>query len=124
MKRVFTVVLMVTLIFTVILTGCDIPKEDKEVALGVYIYEESEEIVKQKITLEEDNQFSLTHSASSSYISAGTYEIVGDKINMNTSDEKYSYVFDIAYETLVFNEEESSSVREDLGLPNKAVFKK
>ena len=79
----------------------------------VYMYRESDSVVKPKVILSENNRFQFTFSAVSSYWGRGTYTVKGDTLVLHTDDGEYTYTF--AVETdgdgirrLIFDAENSS----------------
>ena len=92
MKR--TTTMLIALLFCLfIFTGCDcdlsknsnsqstndtVDASEDNVIERIYVYEESDDVVKPIITLLGDNKCSFTFSALSSYLGIGTYTIEDD----------------------------------------------
>lgn len=76
----------------------------------VYAFKESEEIIKPVVTLYDNGMFQFTFSAVSSYIGFGEYILENDKLTLNTDDGKFTYVFDVVNDNLVFDAENSSEM--------------
>ena len=125
MKRT-TTMLIALLLCLFIFTGCDrdLSKNSnsqstndtvdtsEDIAIKrIYVYEESDDVVKPIITLFGDNKCSFTFSALSSYLGIGTYTIEDDFFVLNTDDGLYTYTFKIEGEDmdrLIFVADKSS----------------
>lgn len=90
----------------------------------VYVFDESEDVMKPCVALRENGQFSFTFSAISSYIGVGEYEMTDDRLILRTDDGQFVYTFDIAGDTIVFDAENSSDVTWFSGLYDGAVMKR
>ena len=125
MKR--TTTMLIALLFCLfIFTGCDcdlsknsnsqstndtVDASEDIVIERIYVYEESDDVVKPIITLLGDNKCSFTFSALSSYLGIGTYTIEDDFFVLNTDDGLYTYTFKIEGEDmdrLIFVADKSS----------------
>ena len=125
MKR--TTTMLIALLFCLfIFTGCDcdfsknsnsqstndtVDTSEDIVIKRIYVYEESDDVVKPIITLLGDNKCSFTFSALSSYLGIGTYTIEDDFFVLNTDDGLYTYTFKIEGEDmgrLIFVADKSS----------------
>ena len=125
MKR--TTTMLIALLFCLfIFTGCDcdlsknsnsqstndtVDASEDNVIERIYVYEESDDVVKPIITLLGDNKCSFTFSALSSYLGIGTYTIEDDFFVLNTDDGLYTYTFKIEGEDmdrLIFVADKSS----------------
>ncbi len=74
------------------------------------------------LSLYDDGTFTFTFSVISSYFGYGTYETDGGRLTLNTSDGKFTYVFDMVDDTLVFDTEVSSEQTWFSGMYDGAVF--
>ena len=117
-KRIY--LLFATLILALSLIGCT---NQEELGVRAYVYEESAETIKPILTFLEEDQFTFTYSALSSYYPTGTYEIVDEVVFLKTMDEKHEYVFRAGGENLLFDAEKSSDLPSFANLPDGAVFK-
>ena len=125
MKR--TTTMLIALLFCLfIFTGCDcdlsknsnsqstndtVDTSEDIVIKRIYVYEESDDVVKPIITLFDDTKCSFTFSALSSYLGIGTYTIEDDFFVLNTDDGLYTYTFKIEGEDmdrLIFVADKSS----------------
>lgn len=84
------------------------PNEYK--ALRVYMFRDSERLVKPKFFLYEDGTFQMTFSAESSYVGIGTYTLTDGRLRLKTDDGSYTYYFDSVGNTYVFDAEASSDM--------------
>ena len=84
------------------------PNEDK--ALRVYMFRDSERLVKPKFFLYEDGTFQMTFSAESSYAGIGTYTLIDGRLTLKTDDGNYTYCFDAVNNTYVFDAKASSDM--------------
>lgn len=87
MKKIFISVLFVAIVF--VFSGCADKSEtsQKSLAVGKYVMEESDEVIKPNIQLQDDNKFIFNYSALSSYIAIGSYEVDDDsKLILKTDD--------------------------------------
>ncbi len=91
--------------------------------IRVYVFEESEDVVKPSVALYENGEFSFTFSALSSYLGHGTYEISDNRMILKTDDGNYQYVFEMVDDALVFDADNSSSQTWFSGIYDGAVFK-
>lgn len=121
MKRKFYISFLV-IIATVMLVACS-NRQDVILPYGTYTLETSEDSIKPTIELGEDGKFTFVFSAFSSYIGYGAYEIDRNKLVLRTDDEKYTYLFDIVNNTLVFNADNSSEITGVANIPTGAIFK-
>ena len=93
----------------------------------VYIYKESDDVVKPSIILYGDNKVQFTFSAVSSYLGIGTYTIEDDFLVLNTSDGVYTYTFKIEGEDmdrLIFWADKSSESIHQGNFEDGAVFER
>jgi len=102
MKKILLIILC---LLTIFLSGCSKPTLSK----GVYIFEESSELMKPTLTINEDYKFSLIFSGVSSYIGLGNYEVKDNYLYLNTEDGKFIYVFEVKKDELIFNADNSST---------------
>lgn len=79
-------------------------------AVRVYVFNESDEIVKPTITLFDNGMFQFNFSAFSSYIGIGEYILENNRLTLNTNDEKFTYTFDVVNDNLVFDADNSSDM--------------
>lgn len=91
--------------------------------IRVYVFEESEDVVKPSVALYENEEFSFTFSAISNYWGHGTYEINDNHMILKTDDGSYQYVFEMVSDALVFDADDSSSQTWFSGIYDGAVFK-
>ena len=113
------------LALTCFIAGCSNNSKTTEqfVLTRAYVMQESEDPMKPVVLLNENNKFSFTYSALSSYIAIGTYEVDNDNLVLKTDDGKYKYVFKIKDDCLIFNAKESSSFPSYANVPDGAIFK-
>lgn len=116
------------IILVLLLSGCKSNEDIVNVKNGTYIMvqEDTEEVLLPRITIS-DEKIMFTYDFLSSYMPYGTYSIDDDILTMTTNDNQYSYVFRIDGDNLVFQKDESSTVRlidDRLGerITDKAVF--
>ena len=122
MKRVLPILL--ALLFLLGATACA-GKPDAEPfydPVRVYAYRDSENIMLPSVTLYEDNTFTFSFSAISSYIGIGTYTVEDDVLTLNTDDGNYTYTFIMKDDTLIFDAERSSKTLWYSGLKDGAVL--
>ncbi len=117
-------------LFSILILACSIVgcSNSEVLSIGSYVFEESIDVIKPTVSLEENNKFSFTYSALSSYLPSGTYKIDNNRLILNTEDTigniKIEYVFEINNGTLVFNAEQSTKIPPSLAnVPDGAVFK-
>ena len=115
--------LLAMLLLLLLFTGCAKEENTEPDMTGTYKYEESTDVIKPAILLEDNSQFQFTYSALSSYRPIGTYEVDGEYLFLKTDDEKYEYVFVIKEDTLIFDDEKSSELPSYANMPDGAVFK-
>ena len=84
------------------------PNEDK--ALRVYMFRDSERLMKPSFILYENGTFQMTFAAESSYIGIGTYTLEDGRLTLKTDDGSYTYCFDSVGNTYVFDAESSSDM--------------
>lgn len=78
---------------------------------SLYIYEGSDKLLQYAyIELYDNNIFTFTYSMLSSYLSTGKYNIEDSKLILSTDDKKYTYVFNIVGDTLIFDASKSSEM--------------
>ncbi len=117
------VALFLALVLCLLLVGCN--KQDSNETDLQYIYEnagkrvymwrESDSVVKPSVALLENNRFHFTFSSVSSYLGMGTYTIADNILVLNTDDGLYTYTFEVEMEgdainRLIFDAENSSKV--------------
>ena len=84
------------------------PNEDK--AVRVYMFRDSEKLMKPSFTLHENGTFQMTFSAESSYDGIGTYTLTDGRLTLKTDDGNYTYCFDAVNNTYVFDAKASSDM--------------
>ena len=111
MKKLF-IAKSLFLILIIILVGCSIDTKTTEqyLSIGTYTMQESEEIMKPTVLLEDGNKFTFNYSLFSSYYNFGSYEENDGNLILKTDDGIFKYVFKIKGDTLIFNEKESSEI--------------
>ena len=111
MKKLYSLFL-VSIIILCLITGCSNNNATKKtnLAIGTYEFQQTTDPLNPFVSLKENNEFVFVYSSFSSYLPVGTYEINEDNLILNTSDEKYKYIFKIKNDTLVFSKEKSSSL--------------
>ena len=102
-------IILIAIACILLLSACN-NKIEPGLAIGNYVMEESDEIIKPTVTLKENKEFIFNYSILSSYFANGTYEEDGSNLILKTGDGKYKYVFEIKDNTLNFNEKESSEI--------------
>ena len=85
-------------------------KPNEEKAMRVYMFRDSERLVKPKFFLYEDGTFQMTFSAESSYDGIGTYTLTDGRLTLKTDDGNYTYCFDAVGNTYVFDAKASSDM--------------
>ncbi len=85
-------------------------KPSKEKSMRVYMFRDSERLVKPKFFLYEDGTFQMTFSAESSYVGIGTYTLTDGRLTLKTDDGIYTYCFDAVNNTYVFDAKASSDM--------------
>ena len=78
------------------------------------------------VTISDDN-ITFSYDPLSSYMPIGSYSIEDGKLTMTTDDNKYSYVFELDGDNLIFKKDESAAVkliddRLDIKVTNNARF--
>ncbi len=103
---IYFIILMIFLF-----TGCSSNNDIDTIKNGTYVMEQegTEEVFLPYIKISDD-EFIFSYDLLSSYLSIGTYVIDNGKLTLTTDDNKYSYVFQINEDNLIFQKEESSSV--------------
>lgn len=101
-----------------------------------YEFKDSVDPVNPSIILNFDNgkTFSFGYSAFSSYFAYGNYEVVNGSLILRTGDGKYTYVFDLGEDKLIFDASRSSKIPEyrysgdsdetECPVPDGAVFER
>lgn len=84
------------------------PNEDKTVR--VYMFRDSQKLMKPSFTLYENGTFQMTFAVESSYIGIGTYTLADGRLTLKTDDGNYIYCFDSIGNTYVFDAEASSGM--------------
>ena len=97
------------------------PNEDK--AVRVYMFRDSEKLMKPTFTLYENGTFQITFSVESSYVGIGTYTLVDGRLTLKTDDGNYIYCFDAVDNTYVFDAEASSDMVWFSDMTDGCVFK-
>jgi len=112
------------IMFAFVFAGCssDTKSNGENISVRAYIMQESEEPLKPTVLLEDNNKFSFTYSALSSYIAMGSYEVHDGSLILKTDDGKYKYVFKIEDGNLIFNAAESSELPSYANVPDGAIF--
>ena len=102
---------IIVLIF-LLLTGCNSNNDTHTVKNGTYIMEQEETDVNllPYVTISDD-KISFSYDSLSSYWPLGSYSIDDDKLTMTTDDNMYIYVFQIDGDNLIFQKNDSSSVK-------------
>ena len=120
MKKRFTLISLLCAAM-LLLTGCR-QNAQPEPAARVYTYAASTEIIKPSVMLRENNQFTFTISALSSYLPVGPFSTEGDALHLQTDDGLYNYYFQIENDSLIFDAGRSSEIPSFAALPDSAVF--
>ena len=105
-KSIIFLIALIALLFA----GCA-QQEPEDLALGTYEMEQSQEPVAPYIVLEENQTFQMMYSVLSSYLPIGTYEVSGETLTLTTEDGKYTYIFHIDGDSLVFQKNQSSPLQ-------------
>lgn len=97
-----------------------------------YCYEDAPGTFKPNVSLLPHNTFEFRWSLLDNYYAVGNYDLTDTTLTLITGDGKYKYIFDVAGDTFIFNEGESSQlpryrmkgVHSELfsPIPDKAVF--
>lgn len=93
-----------------------------EALIRSYTFQESKDTIKPCVALYDNGAFSFAFSVISSYLGYGAYEIDNDRLTLHTSDGKFTYVFDMVDDTLVFDADASSKLTWFSGLYDGAVL--
>lgn len=120
MKKSLISVLALCFIF---LCGCG--EKNISIKVGNYVYTKSNDPLKPTLTLSDDNKFSFSYSALSSYYPQGTYIVDEDELVCITDDKEKKYVFEIEKNGLLkFDKDDSSnvSVGNFENVPDDALF--
>lgn len=119
------ILMLILIVLSSAIVGCsrDSKTTEQYVPAGTYVMQESEEPIKPSISLKDDNRFTFTYSALSSYLPIGSYEVDNGVLTLITDDGKYTYIFAIKDNTLIFNATESSEISSYVDLPDGSVFK-
>lgn len=109
MKRT---VISIILFMMLLLSDCGSDHEADTVKNGTYVMEMEgiEEVFLPCIEIA-DSQIIFSYDLLSSYRSVGSYTIDDGKLTMTTDDNQYTYVFQIDVDDLIFQKEESSTVK-------------
>ena len=110
MKKIIVSLIMV-LIFS-LLSACNSDGEIVTIKNGTYVLEQSntEFVVSPYVTISDDD-ISFSYDLLSSYWPHGTYTIEEDILTMTTDDGRYKYIFRMDNDKLIFQKNESSSVK-------------
>lgn len=110
------------------LLGCNSDNNIITVKNGNYVmeHEEIESVLLPRVTVTDD-EILFAFDMLSSYLPLGTYSITEDILTMTTNDNKYTYIFQIDGDNLIFQKDESSTVSlidDRLGVKviDKAIF--
>ncbi len=110
MKKICTCILLI--IFLVLLSACHNDSSSDKVENGTYILDQKESDegeVLPYINIEE-NKMVFSYNLLSSYLPYGTFTVKDGMLTMTTDDKKYTYVFQIDGDNLIFQKDKSSSV--------------
>lgn len=91
-------------------------------AARVYMFRESQKLMKPSFTLYESGRFQISFSLESSYVGIGAYTIENGRLILKTDDGNYIYCFDIVENTYVFDAETSSDALWFSDISDGAVF--
>ncbi len=116
-----TLSVLLALVLTLALAGCA-QTTGQKLPIREYVMQESKEALKPTVKLEEGGKFTFTYSPLSSYIAVGNYEEADGRLTLNTDDGKYTYMFDISGETLIFDAADSSELPSYANVPDGSVF--
>ncbi len=90
--------------------------------LRTYSFQGKEFTESARLSLYDSGQFFFGFSPISSYLGAGTYTVEDGQLIARTSDGKFTYVFDLVDDTLVFDGEASSDMVWFSGLEDGSVL--
>jgi len=109
MKKICFSIIIALLLFSLI--GCNSNTDKIILKNGSYVmeYKKTESVLIPSIRIS-DNEILFSYDMLSSYLTLGTYTIDGHILTMTTNDDKYIYVFQIAGDNLIFQENESSLI--------------
>lgn len=118
---------ILAVLLLLMLAGCKSSEDTPTVKNGSYIMEHDGEIFLSPSVTIADDTFTFFYDPLSSYMPIGNYTVEEDILTLTTDDKKYHYVFRIDGNSLIFQKEESSTVRlidERLGVEvmDQAVF--
>lgn len=123
MKKILTLLLSIAIMIGFSACSNNRKIEDGGIPIGTYIMEESEDIMKPIIKLEDNNKFTFNYSPLSSYFAFGSYEEdESGNLFLQTDDGKFQYVFKIKDKTLIFNASESAEIPPYADVPDGAIF--
>lgn len=108
MKKIGFILMILLLLM---LTGCNSKEDTPTVMNGSYIMEHDDETVLTPSVTISDDTFTFFYDPLSSYMPIGSYKIEEDVLTLTTDDKKYHYVFRIDGDSLIFQKDESSTVR-------------
>lgn len=74
----------------------------------VYVFKDSEKLMKPSFTLYENGTFQMEFSVESSYIGIGSYTLVDGRLILKTDDGHFTYCFDSVDDGYMFDAEASS----------------
>ena len=91
---------------------------------AVYVMTGTEEIIMPSVALYDNGWFHVTFSAYSSYLGVGEYELTSDTLTLRTLDGENVYVFDVAGDSITYNEEASDAAIWSSPIVDGSVFTK
>lgn len=106
MKKILSLFLLTGIV--ILSVGCSNSK-DIIVSIGTYLEEDETSFL--KIVIEDEQNFTFTHMALSSWPSKGNYIIENEQLTLIIDNEN-KYSFDIKNDSLIFNASSSSVLQE------------
>lgn len=100
------------------------PSSSESLRAGYYTYETPDSQNPTVLSLQPDQEFTLSSPMPSSYSTYGAYQQEGSRLICRTQDQRFTYVFKIKGERLTFLARESSEMQDTDGspVPDGAVF--
>ncbi len=124
MKKILSygaLLLVVVCILVAIIIRNQKPMEN-DVAIMTYEYKQSDQIIKPSITLRSDKRFEFFYSVKSSYSATGTYNIIANMLHLETDDSKYSFIFKVDGNLLVFDMDKSIYPTDFIDVVDGTIF--
>lgn len=125
MKKILLSFMILFMFF--LFSGCNSNNDTDTVKNGTYVMEQEgiDELFLPCVNISDDDIL-FSYDFLSSYLTIGSYLIEDGKLTMTTDDNKYTYVFEIDGDDLIFQKNESSPVnlkdRNGVKVTDNAIF--